>query len=116
MAKSIYDYYLLDKNESPVKLTVFIGQNQQCTSRVTIDDVEVKTVHESFQLELGSNQDLIGKELRIRSLLTDIQTDFDLVSQQVVLRGGEEKKSWALEQDSDDGETYVFTTVIGFYD
>lgn len=115
MAKSVYDVYLLDKNDDQVKLTVFIGQNQQCTSHVKIDDEE-HIMDESFQLNLGTNQELIGKELRITSSLTDIQTDFDMVSQQVILKGGEEKKSWALEQDSEDGQTYTFTTVIGFYD
>ncbi|UXX78126.1 hypothetical protein N7E81_12230 [Reichenbachiella carrageenanivorans] len=115
MAKSTYDMYLLEDSEQPVRLTIFIGQNQQCTTRVLLDEEEIKIVDESFQLELGTNQSLVEKELRIRSVLTDVQTDFDLVSQTVVLSGGEQKKTWAMEQDSKDGESYIFTTVIGFY-
>lgn len=116
MAKSTYDMYLLEDSDQPVKLTVLIGQNQQCTSRVLLDDVEIKVADESFQMELGTNKSLMEKELRIRSVLTDVQTDFDIVSQIVRLSGGEKKKVWTMEQDSENGESYIFTTVIGFYD
>ena len=115
MAKVVYDIYELGSSDDQVKLTVIIGHSQSATTKVKLDGNEIHQAEDSFSINLGKNNNLINRDLRIVTAVTDIQETFDVVSQTISLNGGKELKSWVLSESSVDGETYLFTTSIGFY-
>lgn len=115
MATVVYDIYELNASGEQVKLTVIIGHSQSASTTVKIDGNLIHQAEDSFSINLGKNKDLINRDLRIVSMLTDIQETFDVVSQTISLNGGKELKSWVLSEQSQDGETYMFTTSIGFF-
>ena len=115
MAKVVYDIYQLKPTEEEVKLTVIIGHSQTASTIVKLDGNEIQSAEDNFTLSIGKNKDLENRDLKIISMLTDIQESFDVVSQTISLNGGKEFKTWVLSEPSQDGETYLFTTTIGFF-
>lgn len=115
MRNVVYDLYQVHNSDDPVFLTLTVGHAQDGSTEVKLDGQQVgDTQVNSFRMELGTNKDLVNKELKITSLVTDVQKEIDVVSITVVLSGGAEIASWVMVQQSEDYESYPFRCAIGF--
>ena len=111
-----FDIYRLRESDDIVKLTLTIGFGQEGSTTVKLNNKIVGTFDESFSLDLGSNNKLHTKELRITCLVQDVQPDRDIVSAHAVLTGGAQLKDWTLlEEPTKDNETYPLRFTIGLF-
>jgi hypothetical protein len=116
MPNTIYDFYQLNDTDQPVYLEVTIGYAQSGTTTACLRKGDVCVAKtDSFYLTVGTNKELQREELRIESLVTDVQKDFNVCSATYILSGGSETKSWVLHQQSEDHKTYPFLAVFGLF-
>lgn len=115
LRKVVYDLYQVNNSDDPVFLTLTVGHAQDGSTELKLDGQQFgETQVNSSRIELGKNKDLVNKELKITSLVTDVQTEIDVVSITVVLSGGVEIATWVMVQESEDYESYPFRCTIGF--
>lgn len=114
MRTVVYDLYQVHNSDDPVFLTLTVGHAQDGSTEVKLDGQQVGDIQvNSFRMELGKNKDLVNKELKITSLVTDVQQNIDVVSMTVVLSGGVEIATWVMVQASEDNKSYPFRCTIG---
>jgi len=110
----VYDLYQLRDSDEPVFLSITIGYAQDGNSAVKLDGESLaEDKVNSFRMEIGKNNELHGKELKITSLITDVQEEIDKVSITILVSGGVEAASWVMIKDSEDHQTYPFRATIG---
>jgi hypothetical protein len=85
-ASILYDIY--DKKTDLVTLTVKFGYNQFANTLVKLGQKELGNFENNFNLDLGSNQSLDGKELAVFTTISDINQELDNVSMEITLAGG----------------------------
>lgn len=118
---TIDDYYSVVRSADPVLLKLTIGgYGQEALSRVKLDGKNLGDDQSgSFELELGSGDSLIGKILKIKTVVTDANRNpNDNASKlYLVLTGGSKPFSRTLESTVDtDGDTEDYSIKIQFYE
>jgi hypothetical protein len=118
---TIDDYCSVVKSSDPVTLKLIIGgYGQEALSRVKIDGQNLGPDQSgSFEQELGSGKELIGKILKIKTVVTDANRNpNDNTSKlYVVLSGGSKPFERTLESTVDtDGDTEDYSIKIQFYE
>lgn len=110
------DIYRIKGDGSDISLTVTIGYQQSGNLKIYIENRLHYEGRGSTQLNLGSDQDLNMKDLKIEGYIQDIQTTFDHVSMTMILTGGIEIMSWTVGSKSEDGKVYYLKIGITFID
>jgi hypothetical protein len=98
----LFDQYQTDGSANPLKLTITIGYAQAGSTGLMIDNVDLivrppadvnGNYPGSFSVEVGKNDDLVGKTLQISPAVTKIQPTTDS-SVMIELRGGTVDKQY----------------------
>ena len=118
---TIDDYYSVVRSADPVLLKLTIGgYGQEALSRVKLDGKNLGEDRSgSFEQELGTGDNLIGKILKIKTVVTDANRNPDDNTSKlyVVLTGGSKPFSRTLESTVDtDGDTEDYSIKIQFYE
>jgi hypothetical protein len=118
---TIDDYYSVVKSEDPITLKLTIGgYGQEALSRVKIDGQSLGPDQSgTFELVLGSGDALVGKILKIKTLVTDANRNPDDNTSKlyIVLTGGSNPYERTLESTVDtDGDTEDYSIKIQFYE
>jgi hypothetical protein len=99
----IIDVYILENSSRPVTLTVTVGYACKGATVVKLDhDQQNGIFDDSFTMDLGPNNELIGKDLLVRSIVTKLIPGENHSSVTITLEGGVEKKDYPMEDNSTD--------------
>lgn len=115
--RSIVDFYEVDSSNRKVTLTVKIGYRQNALSTVRINEKQVNSDFvRSFKIDLGTNQELIDKELKMTTVVHDISEDTNTTSVKVILTGGVGDFEDLMKKTvSSHGDMVTYTVNIGFF-
>lgn len=118
---TIDDYYSVVKSDDPIKLKLTIGgYGQDAISRVKLNGQNYGPDQSgTFEMELGSGEELIGKILKIKTLVTDANCNPNDNTSKLyfVLTGGNKPYERTLQSTVDtDGATEDYSIKIQFYE
>lgn len=103
-----------DVGAGDVRLTVVVGNMQFGTSAVSLNGVPL-AVGDVNGLRIPADGGLAGRDLFVKSIVTDINDMSDRTSLRYVLTGGVADKQFDLEAAADqEGDSVVYRTTIHF--
>jgi hypothetical protein len=108
------DSYRVGNGRKPIQLRVDVGLGQLGACHVTVDDATVVTAPTPVVVrKLGLGDALAGKQLVIRTLVTDISVAPNTMSVTITLRGGRAAETFTLNHNaSRPGASCIFQQVI----
>jgi len=112
MATKLETSYPVNSND--VYLTVIIGEAQLGSSSVTLDS-EILCTGEIKDLKIGNGNDIKGKMLRVKSIVSDINDNTNRTSIIYRFKGGKADTEYLLEETvSQDGDSIIYRAYIKF--
>ena len=121
---NLIDSYQVDGSSNPVRLKVIVGNGQTGCIGVSIDGNDVikpgadanNNYTDSFDFEIGSNQDLNSSLLTIPVVVTRVQTDTQTTTVIVELTGGPTPSNYPLltENATNVGDIINYLCTIDF--
>lgn len=114
MKRVINGIYRIKKDNSKISLAVTIGYRQDADVEISLKDQKIHQGFGSVILELGNDNDLNLADLKVVANAQDIQSEFDLVTMTLTLKGGKTPKSWTVGTESIDGNVYYLKIGITF--
>jgi len=100
--------------ERTITLTIIIGDAQLGSSLVLLEGQELGR-GEIKNMEIGRGADIVGKILKVKSIVTDVNDNTNRMSIIYQLRGGQDDKSYSLEDIvSEDGDSTIFRAKVEF--
>jgi hypothetical protein len=109
---TIIDSYSVGFNNATIKLNVIIEHAQMAKSTVRLNKKAVGEFQDSFSLELGKANDLMGCILYIDTTEADINPDTDLTGFKLELNGGPAPYINQRSQTVSKGGFVVYTVEI----
>ena len=89
LTQSIFIVYdIFNESENPILLKIEIGYGQIAQSLLYLDDVSLGIKENSFELLVGSSNELLRKELALFTTIHDVQPETDKIYMRLELTGG----------------------------
>jgi hypothetical protein len=119
---TLIDFYKVRDSNQPLKLAVKISNKVNADSTIMLSRQMIRgdgrdgSFAGSFELVLGMNKDLQGKELRLTTLVHDILSTIKTTTLTVSLDGGGGRYIRTLDvEPSENGGIITYSVSIRFY-
>ncbi|GAB4023165.1 hypothetical protein [Spirosoma koreense] len=122
---ALIDFYEVNGSDEPITLRVTVSYKQNAVTSVRINERPVlppdgqgagESFVRSFATELGTNQDLIDKELVMKTFVHDINDEDNRTGLIIHLSGGVKERTWELGPITvEDGAIMLYSSDIGFF-
>ena len=101
--------------DGPVYLSLLVGEAQFGVHDIYLKNRKLLRAGGNLAIELGKGPNLVGQDLRVATLATDINSQTNRLTVTYVLSGGEGAPVTASEMVKSDYGSLLFNTVISFH-
>lgn len=109
---TIIDYYSTGMDDSKIVLKVTIENTQLSRSTVRLNKQLIGEYDDSFEVSLGSANDILGSILYVNTTETDIDPNADMISFAIELSGGPKPYKNQKAQTVSPGGYVLYTAEI----